>query len=257
MENNLIPTYEFVLSKEDDKLLGISLVDSPAIQSEYLMFNSNEIQLFAIQSEEQQLITGAVMIPGMRIARISEQLGQFYGYFSKQTIRELVYKYEMSDTGNNFNFQHNGQSVNGIYTVESWFVDGANDKSKSLGLNLPEGTYMMTVYVPDKELWTKIKQEGLKGFSIEAKLDLIPANFRKQNFCPVSYKDVIKAKIKKSFYESNLEFNTELVNKGEVQLEKWSSNCQCSNCKELTNLSWNLPGVLPEGDREFKTISKD
>ena len=48
-----------------------------------------------------------------------------------------------------------------------WLVDGKNDKSTSLGFNVPEGTLMAGIKVDDPETREKIKLGKIKGISIE------------------------------------------------------------------------------------------
>jgi hypothetical protein len=40
------------------------------------------------------------------------------------------------------------------------------DKSTSLGFNVPEGTWMTSYKINDKETWQKIKNGDLNGYSI-------------------------------------------------------------------------------------------
>jgi hypothetical protein len=53
--------------------------------------------------------------------------------------------------------------------VESWIVeDKTMDKSKVYGLDVPEGTWMVTMKVNNDEIWNDyVKENKVKGFSIE------------------------------------------------------------------------------------------
>jgi hypothetical protein len=46
-------------------------------------------------------------------------------------------------------------------------IDPANDKSSALGLNYPEGTWVITMKVNSPTLWNEIKEGKYKGYSIE------------------------------------------------------------------------------------------
>jgi len=52
---------------------------------------------------------------------------------------------------------------------ESWIVEDPNfDKSKKYGLDVPEGTWMVSMKVDDEDIWNKyVKQDKVFGFSIE------------------------------------------------------------------------------------------
>jgi hypothetical protein len=53
--------------------------------------------------------------------------------------------------------------------VESWIVeDSEMDKSKKYGLNVPVGTWMVSMKVNNEQIWNDFVKTGkVKGFSIE------------------------------------------------------------------------------------------
>ena len=51
--------------------------------------------------------------------------------------------------------------------LESWIVeDPEMDKSKTLGFNVPEGSWMVSYKINNQETWNKIKDGTINGFSI-------------------------------------------------------------------------------------------
>ena len=59
-------------------------------------------------------------------------------------------------------------SVENLTVVESWLVDDPKmDKSVKYGLDLPEGTWMISMKVNNDEVWKEVKDGTYKGFSIE------------------------------------------------------------------------------------------
>jgi hypothetical protein len=58
--------------------------------------------------------------------------------------------------------------INGLHVVESWIVEGEQDKSRMYGLEVPVGTWMVSMKVENDAIWEKFVKEGsVKGFSIE------------------------------------------------------------------------------------------
>ena len=58
--------------------------------------------------------------------------------------------------------------INGLHLVESWIVEGEQDKSRMYGLDVPVGTWMVSMKVENDAIWEKFVKEGaVKGFSIE------------------------------------------------------------------------------------------
>jgi hypothetical protein len=58
--------------------------------------------------------------------------------------------------------------LDGMSVVESWIIeDEKQDKSAKYGFNLPKGTWMISMKVNNDEIWQKVKDGEVKGFSIE------------------------------------------------------------------------------------------
>jgi len=90
MEKN-IPIFNLEITNdlEDDVEVDlISLVDRPAIERSFLAFNENkEIKMeFAIQDEDQQIISGPLMLADTPIYR-NDHNGEYYVVFTKETIK--------------------------------------------------------------------------------------------------------------------------------------------------------------------------
>ena len=53
--------------------------------------------------------------------------------------------------------------------VESWIVESEKDKSRHYGLDVPVGTWMVSMKVESEDVWNDYVKDGkVKGFSIEA-----------------------------------------------------------------------------------------
>ena len=107
------------------------------------------------------------MIPGQLIPRKDDMGNLFHVYFSKETIRNIARKFIADQNANNTDINHNDVVVNENTLLESWMIDDPEmDKSKSLGFNLPESTWMVSYKINNKETWKKIKDGDLRGFSV-------------------------------------------------------------------------------------------
>ncbi len=51
--------------------------------------------------------------------------------------------------------------------VKNIIEDEKTDKSKLYGFSLPKGTWMISMKVNNDEVWKKVKDGEVKGFSIE------------------------------------------------------------------------------------------
>jgi hypothetical protein len=153
---------------EEAELYGIdaiSLVEHPAIESDWIAMNSQVVE-FKTQNEEKRLIMGAALIPDKPIYRKNGE-EEYYVYFSKKTVRRAMELYFKNGNQANATLEHE-HKINGLHVVESWIVEGEQDKSRIYGLEVPVGTWMVSMKVENDAIWEKFVKEGsVKGFSIE------------------------------------------------------------------------------------------
>lgn len=160
---------ELILDEENEEMVGIdavSIVENPAIESDFIALAKEEIQLAKID-EEKKLLMGPALIPNKPIFRKRND-SMFYVYFSRDTVRRASELFFMNGKQNNATLEHE-MSINGLTVVESWIVeDSKMDKSAKYGLEMPIGTWMISMKVENDEVWNEyVKTEKVKGFSIE------------------------------------------------------------------------------------------
>ena len=145
---------------------AISLVESPAIEEDFIALKSQEVKLAEVSSEKR-ILMGALLVPNKPIYRQNGE-EDYYIYFSKKTIEKASQLYLMNGNQNNATLEHQ-HTLNGLTLVESWLVeDEVHDKSRKYGLNVPIGTWMGAVKVNSEEVWEEFVKTGkVKGFSIE------------------------------------------------------------------------------------------
>lgn len=159
---------ELVLDEEqeDAGIEAISIVESPAIEEDFVALKSNELKLAEV-SKDKKLLMGPLLVPSKPIYRKTGE-EEYYIYFSKDTIRKASQLYLKNGNQNNSTLEHQ-HSLSGLTLVESWIVeDEVNDKSRKYNMNVPVGTWMGTVKVNNDEVWNDyVKTNKVKGFSIE------------------------------------------------------------------------------------------
>jgi len=159
---------ELILDEEQEEsgIDAISIVESPAIESDFVALNNQEIKLAELD-KEKKILLGALLIPNKPIYRNGEE-GDYYIFFSKETIVKASQMYLKNGYQNNSTLEHK-DTLKGLTLVESWIVeDEVNDKSRKYGLDVPVGTWMGAVKVNNDEIWNEYVKSGkVKGFSIE------------------------------------------------------------------------------------------
>ena len=159
---------ELVLDEDQEGggIEAISIVESPAIEEDFVALNSQEIKLAEV-SKDKKLLMGALLVPNKPIFRKSGE-EEYYIYFSKKTIEKASQLYLQNGNQNNSTLEHQ-HSLSGLTLVESWIVESeTNDKSRMYNMDVPIGTWMGTVKVENDKVWNEyVKTNKVKGFSIE------------------------------------------------------------------------------------------
>ena len=110
---------------------------------------------------------GAALVPNKHIYRRNEKDEEYYIYFSEKTVRKASELFLMRSNQNNATYEHKDK-LEGLSVVESWIIDDEkSDKSRLYGFDLPKGTWMISMKVNNDEVWKKVKDGEVKGFSIE------------------------------------------------------------------------------------------
>tara|TARA_Y100000401_G_scaffold115766_1_gene120089 strand:+ start:248 stop:1000 length:753 start_codon:yes stop_codon:yes gene_type:complete len=160
-----------LLIDEDEPISGIeavSLVRFPAIETDfvYLSSKADKKMTFAVD-EEKQMLVGPALIPDKLIMRLDENDEEYDVYFSQDTVAQAMELFMREARTNEHTLEHQSK-IDGVTVVESWLVeDTKKDKSSLYGFNLPVGTWMLSVKVNNKDIWQKVKNREVRGFSIE------------------------------------------------------------------------------------------
>ena len=158
---------ELILDEESELgIEAISVVESPAIEEEFVALKSQEFQLAEVD-KERKILMGALLVPNKPIYRRNGE-DEYYIYFSKDTVLKASQMYLMNSKQNNATLEHQYE-VNGLSLVESWIVeDKIHDKSVKYGMDLPLGSWVGSVKVNNDKIWNEFVKTGkVKGFSIE------------------------------------------------------------------------------------------
>ena len=153
---------------EEDEVSGISavsLVEAPAIESDWIALKNQEFK-FAEVDKEKRILLGAALIPSKPIYRQSED-NEYYIYFSKSTVRKASELFFKRGNQNKSTLEHE-VPLTDLTVVESWIVEGEQDKSRHYNLDVPIGTWMLSMKVENDDIWNNYVKTGkVKGFSIE------------------------------------------------------------------------------------------
>ena len=203
---------------ETDEVSGIeaiSVVENPAIEENFIALKNQEFKLAEVD-KEKRILMGAALIPNKPIYRQNGEQ-EYYIYFSQATVRKASELFFINGNQSNSTLEHQLE-LKGLTAVESWIVESEQDKSRMYDLNVPMGTWMVSMKVNNDDVWKKVKAGEIKGFSIEGyfadKLER-PNEPVKQS--KMSKEEIAKAKIE----ELKQLFSTEKVK--EIKLSSFEN----------------------------------
>ena len=162
---------ELVIDEQSEEFSGIeaiSVVESPAIEEDFIALKNEDKIRLAEVSKEKRLLMGAALIPDKPIYRKSGD-HEFYIYFSKDTVAKASQMFLKAGNQGQATMEHTEEKLSGMTIVESWLIeDDVHDKSRKYGLDMPIGTWMVAMKVDNDDIWNNYVKEGkVKGFSIE------------------------------------------------------------------------------------------
>ena len=159
---------ELILDEfESEGVEAISIVDSPAIEIDFVALKSQEEVRFKAVDEEKRILMGAILVPNKPIYRRNNEK-EFYIYFNRETVSKASQMFLQKGYQGNSTLEHE-EAIKGLTLVESWIVeDPEMDKSKLYGFDLPKGTWFGAMKVDNEDVWNDYVKTGkVKGFSIE------------------------------------------------------------------------------------------
>jgi hypothetical protein len=180
MAKDKLPVYKITIDpeySENGEDLGIEQIaftSTPAIKVMGMAFNS-QVKPMIFTDDLKYRIVAPALIP-MEIYRKDDEDGkEYYVKFSIEEIEKIHSKF-MRDMSNKdlFNLEHDTEKTVPAYVLEAWIVDTPKeDKAySSFGIEVPEGTLMVTAQVTDKEYYAQLVADGQVGFSIEGYLGM-------------------------------------------------------------------------------------
>jgi len=162
---------ELIIDEEQEfsGIEAISIVDKPAIQEDFIALSKQDKVQLADVDTDKRILMGAALIPNKNIYRQdSEEEEGYYIYFSEETVKKASELFLIEGNQNKSTLEHQAE-LSGLSVVESWIVeDEVHDKSRKYGLEMPVGTWMVSMKVNNENVWQDyVKTGAVKGFSIE------------------------------------------------------------------------------------------
>lgn len=160
-----LPIYNVVLNKCDG-VVKMSLVDFPAVESDFLAFaKEGSAEMKFSLDEEQRIVFGCALRADFPIYRQGRDFA-YYVVFNKETIKELYEKFMIDGMQNMVNLQHQ-VDVSGVYLIQS-FIKNTEAGISPIGFeDINDGSWFVAYKVLNDKVWEDVKKGIFNGFSVE------------------------------------------------------------------------------------------
>jgi hypothetical protein len=160
----------FIKDEAEDGVFAISLVESPAIEENFVALSEEDPNKFSIElktiDEDRKIVVGYALIPDFEIPRLKDGK-QFNIIMSKDTVSKAAELYMKNLNLQNVTSEHE-KPVKDCCVIESWVTeDTKHDKVNLYGIEPILGGWAIMMKLSDEE-HAKSKDGTYKGFSIEA-----------------------------------------------------------------------------------------
>lgn len=268
--------YEAVFDEDrSEGVYALSVVENPAMEDMWIALKEHPQKIeFSTIDEDKRLLLGASLIPNKKIYR-NMNGNEFYITFSEQTIEKLAHSFFKNQYNNNSSLEHDVK-LNGMSVVEGWIVDDPDkDKSNAYGKRYEKGTWVTMMKVDNDEVWSQVKEGKIKGFSIDALLDLKPLELSTNLKTNIEMTEEIQKNIVtdvingvKALFTTNKEV-VEEVNAEEVEVQAeaetvveepaFDTEAFATELKESMKVEFKtqLEKALSEKDKEIETLKAE
>ena len=160
------------LELKQQGIKNIALVDSPAMLTEWLMFDEHKQVEFKMSlQEEQRIITAPVIIADLPIYRKVKEDGiekEFYVVYKKDTNMKVLQKYMSDGNQKKVKLTHDTQDLSkGVFVFEVFISDESRGIAQPKGFELPDGTIFCSMKINNDMIWNEAKAGKVKGISLE------------------------------------------------------------------------------------------
>ena len=168
-----LPVYDALITDEDTGMLKISLVDDPAVMSNFQTFAKRTMQMYSVADEEKRLVYGVVMRANFPIYRRDDRLGEYYIIYKPESIRQMAEKYLADGLQNSVSVMHE-TDVEGVQMVQYFIKDSSRGIVPKGFEDIADGSLFAEFHILSDTVWESVKAGEFRGFSLEGYFDLTP-----------------------------------------------------------------------------------
>lgn len=181
--------YKAKFNPDSLNVFAVSLVEQPAMEGNFVAFQKNEEVLFKEVSKNRFM--GLILEPDKEIYRNQNGV-EFTISIPEEEVKKFAYNFQKQGFQNNSTLQHDGEPIKGVSFVETWLIENPEiDKSTNFGFHYPKGSWMGVMEFENEEVAKQYKEGKIKGFSIEAYMQLEEINLNNVNMSEIKEESLL------------------------------------------------------------------
>lgn len=166
-----LPLYDLEIDDEVIGMFTISLVDEPAVESNFYAFSKEvdemEVKCSVIDDGMEHRILACICRADFPILRVNEN-GKYYIRFSKETIQKMTQKFLKEGYQGAINLMHDHEAyVDGVELTQLFIKDTEKGISPKGFEEIEEGSLFGIYKIENDDVWKAIKNGLFKGVSLE------------------------------------------------------------------------------------------
>lgn len=178
-----LPIYEISIDGATG-IYSVALVKRPAMLSTWQVFADQEQKIkFAVTDEEQHKVLAVLCRADFPIYRRSEEMGEFYVVFNKETIEDMTQKMLRDGFHESINVEHDDDYyIDGVELTQIFIKNSAKGINPAGFEDIEEGSAFCEYKITSPEVWDAIKRGVFTGISLEGFFNLkeIAASIQKE-----------------------------------------------------------------------------
>lgn len=164
-----IPIYKIFVDDTVEGIQKISLVHSPAVESNFLAFSeeTKDTKPFKFEADEDEhIVFGCALRANYPIYRRDDVRGEYYVVFSEDAIKDIVEKFAKNGNFNNVNLNHE-TDTDCVYLTQMFYKD-VDKGINPIGFEDIEDKSLFTAYkIENDAVWQNVKDGTFQGLSVE------------------------------------------------------------------------------------------
>lgn len=161
-----LPIYDAFIEEENEGVMAVSLVNSPAVNSFFQAYKEKKEVKFTIDRDNRMVIA-PIMRADYPIYRNDVNLGEYYIKYDKKEVMKMAKKMLKDNTFNNINIEHSKDYKDGVILTQL-FIKNTSKGISPIGFeDVEEGSLFGVYNIENDEVWEKVENGEFRGVSIE------------------------------------------------------------------------------------------